>query len=77
MLIDFFRRAVRAEGTRALLTGIVGMVAVLVNLLFGMSPGCAGYKPARRAPKNLLGNIINFEIKYMHFKFIFKFFDFF
>jgi len=30
---DFFRRAVRAEGTRALLTGMVGMLIVLVNLL--------------------------------------------
>ncbi len=33
MRLAFFRRAVRAEGTRALLTMAVGMLAVLVNLL--------------------------------------------
>jgi len=33
LLIDFFRRAVRAEGTRALLTVMFGMVVVLVNIL--------------------------------------------
>jgi hypothetical protein len=33
MLVCFFRRAVRAEGTRALLTAALKMLAVLVNLL--------------------------------------------
>ena len=33
MLLAFFRRAVRAKGTRALLTVAVGMLVVLVNLL--------------------------------------------
>jgi len=32
MMAAFFRRAVRAEGTRALLTGVVGMLVGLVNL---------------------------------------------
>jgi len=32
MLVCFFRRAVRAEGTRALLTWAASMMAVLDNL---------------------------------------------
>jgi len=33
MLLTFFRTAVRAGSTRAVLTVVVGMLAVLINLL--------------------------------------------
>ena len=49
MLLTFFRTAVRAGSTRALLTGMVGMLAGLVNLLMCWSHGAAGCKPARRS----------------------------
>jgi len=54
MLLTFFRTAVRAGSTRAVLTVAVGMFAGLVNLLICFSHGAAGCKPARRAVRSIL-----------------------
>ena len=48
MMLAFFRTAVRAGSTRAVLTVVVGMMVVLVYKTCKLIDGAAGYKPARR-----------------------------